>query len=394
MQGASGAGGDAADEAKGGMSEYQYYEFRAIDRPLGAADQGALRKISTRALITATRFTNTYNWGDFKGDPDRLMERYFDLFLYTANWGSRRLSVRLPARTVEVCGAIPNFAKLESVTVRRRGEHIIFDMWRDEADTEDWGEDEGWLDALAPLRSAALDGDPSLFYLGWLLAVDGGEVPDNALEPPIGLGPMSPAFEAFASFFGMDGDLIEAAAGTIDAARVMAAVVAERYIRGLSDDEKVRLLLELHAGEDPHLGSKLRQRVRSATAQRPSAKPGRTVADLRAIAASIAAERACQAEARAAAEKLQRERKEAAELRRRLESLAQRGESVWKEIEQEIARRNGQGYERATALLRDVRALAERQGWSIEFAHRLGDLRRRHIQKGRFIERLSAARLE
>ena len=57
------------------LSEYQYYEFQAIDRPLGEADREALRALSTRARITATSFTNHYEWGDFKGDPRRLMER-------------------------------------------------------------------------------------------------------------------------------------------------------------------------------------------------------------------------------------------------------------------------------------------------------------------------------
>ncbi len=55
------------------MSEYQYYEFQAIDRPLSEADRQALRDLSTRARITATSFTNSYEWGDFKGDPAQLM---------------------------------------------------------------------------------------------------------------------------------------------------------------------------------------------------------------------------------------------------------------------------------------------------------------------------------
>ena len=32
------------------MSEYQYYEFQAIDRPLGAKEMSELRAYSTRAL--------------------------------------------------------------------------------------------------------------------------------------------------------------------------------------------------------------------------------------------------------------------------------------------------------------------------------------------------------
>ncbi|MGD0764049.1 MAG: hypothetical protein ABR929_12830 [Roseiarcus sp.] len=48
------------------MSEYQYYEFQAIDRPLGEADRQALRGLSRRARITATSFTNSYEWGELQ----------------------------------------------------------------------------------------------------------------------------------------------------------------------------------------------------------------------------------------------------------------------------------------------------------------------------------------
>jgi hypothetical protein len=79
------------------MSEYQYYEFQAIDRPLEAAEREHLRAISSRARITATSFVNSYDWGDLKADPLKLLERYFDLFLYVpqlARAGSRACSCR------------------------------------------------------------------------------------------------------------------------------------------------------------------------------------------------------------------------------------------------------------------------------------------------------------
>ncbi|MGI5135542.1 hypothetical protein [Streptomyces sp. CA-106110] len=67
------------------MSEYQYYEFQALGRPLSHGEQDQLRAISTRARITATSFTNTYNWCDLSGDPRRMTERYFDAHLYVTN---------------------------------------------------------------------------------------------------------------------------------------------------------------------------------------------------------------------------------------------------------------------------------------------------------------------
>jgi len=69
------------------VSEYQYYDFRAIDRPLTKKEMAALRSISSRAAITATSFTNHYEWGDLKADPSKLLEKYFDAFVYVANWG-------------------------------------------------------------------------------------------------------------------------------------------------------------------------------------------------------------------------------------------------------------------------------------------------------------------
>ncbi|WP_280451845.1 hypothetical protein [Nocardia cyriacigeorgica] len=78
------------------MSEYQYYEFLAVDRPLDDDEQAAVRSLSTRARITATSFVNEYHWGNFKGSPRRLMEQVYDAHLYVANWGTHRVMFRLP----------------------------------------------------------------------------------------------------------------------------------------------------------------------------------------------------------------------------------------------------------------------------------------------------------
>jgi hypothetical protein len=83
------------------VSEYQYYEFRTIDRPLTEAEMDALRSISSRAEITSTGFTNHYEWGDLKADPFKLLEKYFDAFVYMANWGVRRFWLRLPKAWIE-----------------------------------------------------------------------------------------------------------------------------------------------------------------------------------------------------------------------------------------------------------------------------------------------------
>ena len=52
------------------MSEYQYYEFQAIDRRLTEKEMQELRGYSSRARITPTSFVNEYSFGSFKGDED------------------------------------------------------------------------------------------------------------------------------------------------------------------------------------------------------------------------------------------------------------------------------------------------------------------------------------
>jgi hypothetical protein len=49
------------------VSEYQYYEFVAIDRPLSARQLDEVGALSTRAHITPTSFVNTYEWATSGG---------------------------------------------------------------------------------------------------------------------------------------------------------------------------------------------------------------------------------------------------------------------------------------------------------------------------------------
>ncbi len=107
------------------MSEYQYYEFQAVDRPLSSAQQRELRALSTRARITATSFVNHYEWGDFGGNPARLMERVFDLHLYLANWGTRVFSMRLPRRLIDTAVVEACLIDDEIASMRVIGENII-----------------------------------------------------------------------------------------------------------------------------------------------------------------------------------------------------------------------------------------------------------------------------
>ncbi len=376
------------------MSEYQYYEFQAIDRPLSEADRQALRDLSTRARITTTSFINSYEWGDFKGDPAKLMERWFDLHLYLANWGSRRLMIRLPTRMVNRDLLDTFLGEVDCAGLEVAGENLILDVMLDEvkADDEDLEDGSGWLAALTPLRAEVLAGDLRLFYLLWLTAVEADRLEADELEPLPGIGPTTAAQEAFAAFFGIDHDLVRAAAERPAAVIPSASASAHvgKILSAMADSEKTEILARLYDG-DAHIALELRARVRDRMAVETDAPPvvARTVGELRARARALGLARE-----HAAAKKLAAEQKrrldEAEKARRfRLDTIARRGESVWREIEAEIERRNATSYDRAEGLLLDLRAVAEERGAMPDFEERLLAIRERHARKQQFIVRLA-----
>src|SRR2546423_266530 len=106
------------------MSEYRYYEFQTIDRRLDQKEMQDLRGYSSRARITPTSFTNEYSFGSFKGNADAWMEKYFDAYLYLANWGTHELQVRVPARLL-AADARRDYGGGPSSPVREKAGNLI-----------------------------------------------------------------------------------------------------------------------------------------------------------------------------------------------------------------------------------------------------------------------------
>ena len=121
------------------MSEYQFYEFQAIDRPLSKAEMAELRALSTRATITSTRLQNEYHWGDFKGDPRVVMARYFDAHLYFANRGTRVLMFRLPTQFLGAT-TIAQYCCSDWLQVHTADKATILEFRSENEEGEDWDE--------------------------------------------------------------------------------------------------------------------------------------------------------------------------------------------------------------------------------------------------------------
>src|SRR5271165_5343054 len=97
----------------------------------------ALRAISTRAVITSTSFTNHYEWGDLKADPLKLLENYFDAFVYVANWGTREFHLRLPQELVDI-KQLKSMIPGEAASARSAGQVVIVTFESDVEPDDDW----------------------------------------------------------------------------------------------------------------------------------------------------------------------------------------------------------------------------------------------------------------
>jgi hypothetical protein len=321
------------------MSEYQYYEFVAIDRPLSARDMADLRRISTRATITRTRFVNHYEWGDFKGYPSKLVARYFDAFLYLANWGTRQVMLGVPQKAIDMRLA-KRCCDGHAARISAKNGRAVIELTSDLEEHEDWDEDgRGWLASLLHVRSELMAGDERALYLFWLLGVIQGDHADDAREPfvPKRLDRPTAALASLAEYLRIDEDLLAAAA-----------------------EGRVEL---------------------------------RTAGDLRARAEILMEEREQREAVRAARAAERRARAEEVARIRRLDQLAKREAHAWREAEDLVATKKARAYDEAVALLIDLRDLAARTGRSAEATARISDLCLARLSQRALIDRVKRAGL-
>ena len=351
-----------------------------------------MREYSSRAEISATSFSNEYNYGDFKGKPDTFIQKWFDAHVYVANWGTRRFMLGVPKDLIDL-----PLAKAccdgEVVTLELRGEKAIFTLALEPDDGGNWESEDGsgWMEKLAPARDELLRGDLRIFYLGWLLRMQNGELDDDDVEPfvPAGLSKLSKSLMGLVQFLEIDPDMIAFAAEKSEApSQASTAEEFAEWVVALPVVEKDALLLSICNGEEEMGGVRLRRRFEASRPKSPSAVGHRTVRELREGAARQTEERD-RKEAEIATAIRAREKAESEALRAaRLSELAGREPEVWRKVEELIGVKNARAYDEAIALLCDLRDLAAKSGRSPEYGTRVNRLLAIHASKRNFVQRL------
>lgn len=358
------------------MSEHQYVGFRAVDGPVAEENLDFMRRQSSRAEVTPWSFDNEYHYGDFRGNTAEMLRRGYDVHLHYANFGTRRLMIRLANGLPNAQAAEPYLEKDALFFEKDRqgqGGILGIDPALESGDLQELFEPNELLDRLLPLRDEIAGGDLRPLYLARLaVACDNNHHPEKVPDAPVpaGLDKLTPAQLALAKLYGLSQALMAAAAEgcpSLPRRRDPTKQYAE-WLKCQPDATKTAWLGRLMA--DPRAAVRNEILAQFNNSQKASAwptiQPNRTIAELVGRAEVVQAD-------------LDRKHAQGAARQRakKLAGLAADPERAFRETEKLVKERSARSYAQAATLLADLReALAgtDRSGLADRQARKLREL--------------------
>ena len=160
----------------------------------------------------------TYHWGDFKHDPQIVLARYFDIFLYEANWGTQRVEFRFDIESVDV-EQMQDFAVGDVLELKQTEDAIFVEVWFEENRIEpsysyyDQYEDTGdWrLEAFEAVYRQIEQGDYRGLFLLWLKGCEMSSLEKKVVALPRGMAKLEEEHRILADFVGANEALIKQA---------------------------------------------------------------------------------------------------------------------------------------------------------------------------------------
>ncbi len=359
------------------MSEYQYIGFRAAEKPVCDKDLEYMRRQSSRAEITPWSFDNEYHYGDFRGDALTMLRRGYDLHLHYANFGIRKLLIRLPHNLPDIPEAGPYFADAGLQFLKDEpgpGGILSIDPYHEAGEQDELWDLQELVERLVPLRAEILEGDLRPLYLAHLaVRSDGNHVPEETTEGPVpaDLGNLTAPQRALAELFGLSDALIAAAAEGNPGRPVREdlAGLHASWLQGVPQATKDAWLLDWLADAHSSARSDMLSEFRKSRplAALPTVQRGRTIAELEAAAEDIHNKAVRRAAAKAARQRA-----------RRLAGMAADPAPTLHETERLVRVRSRDSYLEIASLLKDLRealagteqaGLAEQQAQKLKKQH-------------------------
>jgi hypothetical protein len=386
------------------MSEFQFYDFRSIDRPLTDSERREVNSWSSRSNASSHRATFNYSYSSFKKDPLDCVAKYFDAMFYTANWGTRHLIFRFPKKMVDykALSAFDIDASTATgyetgIAISSRGDYALLEIQLCEEESSSWiDEDDDTLSALLPLREDILQGDYRSLFIFWLdmanrasLGTEEDEDEDDELPlftlpaVPPNLKKISPALRTFIDLYELDEDLIAAAATFSVEPPKAAPFNLQAALKELSEKEKYDWLTRLFEGE-MRLDKSFKKHLESLqpTTKAEKVTPKTVLfSDITALLGSKKDER------------LENEAIDKANAHiKKMNELAKQEAEMWKTVYFNLERKTGKSYDIAADTLKDLHDVAVFFDRKIPFLEKFYDIEERYRART-FLDRLKERKL-
>jgi hypothetical protein len=388
------------------MSEYQRYEFMTSDRPLTRVQLDEVNGLSSHIEASSTHAVIEYHWGDFKYDPIEVLHKYFDGFLYWANWGSPQLALRFP-HGILPADLIDGYDFDDFVTFTKHPDYDILDMHFGEMEAPDeWTEYD--LGSLISIRDELMEGDLRALYIAWLATMsmqgsyddddedeeddDDEDEEEEEEDDEVGIvPPVPPAFatlteaqQALAELFQLPQELLVAAAEHSKATQSSTHDDFVAWVELLPEERHKDYLVRL-ARNEPGLSRMLVKELRKLGQGETRVTPpegervtyATLLAESKAIKVRLAHER--------------REQEQQARLRH-LQEVHDHQEDYWRQADQAAARGSGTGYDEAARLLIELRDVADQFKETQQFQEHFRAWVRPHMRRPALVKRLQGHR--
>jgi hypothetical protein len=132
------------------MSEYQYYEFCRIKSPISEEAREEMRSLSSRAKVGTHGASYVYNYGDFRGDPKKLLLQYFDIFFYISNYGTIRLMFKYKPGQINI-DELKKYDIKHVISCEQYDKGVLLEIYINKEEGFGWTEGEGLLADLLPI---------------------------------------------------------------------------------------------------------------------------------------------------------------------------------------------------------------------------------------------------
>jgi len=367
------------------MSEYQYYEFVALDGPVSDEGMQYARGCSTRAEVSRYRWRNEYNWGNFHGDPIKLLQ-YYDAHVYLTNWATFVFAIGVPSDGIDTGKIGPYLWDMQwasGLRLTRNANRTVISWERvDEGGWCDCWDEESPLDALAGIREEILRGDMRALFIGWLAGLDSDEPPEAI--PPIvpGMADLTTPQQELVERLQVDRDCLAAAAALSPDMQSMTEC-ADELIHELPPEEARHYLRRVAHGEGTQVMNELKRRA-AVGCESTAARCGvetffSKLSDLRETRLRRESE-----------EREARQRAEEAARKRHLTAVMEHADRTWSELDSLMKTKKSAAYDDIAAILKELAAAYVHEARESEFRTKISTFQSKWSNRPAMMRRIEA----